>query len=208
MLGLLGGPCGVGPVEAIEVEPYKTLELVFDQAAGTPANPFDTYLLRLEVTDPGGRTFQLDGFYDGNGQGGQSGNIWKARICPYQEGTWSWRTVTGDAADAGLAGLGGQFHVATGNDHGGITADGRYFQFQDGSPTYLVGNFLDFTGGLKSTHVYVSTHVPGEQRGQRRRYGSLRPGRIVASLSGLQHRRLVRHELVRHRARSPVVQPA
>ncbi len=102
--------------------------------------------------------FELDGFYDGDGQGGQAGNIWKARLSPYQEGTWSWRTVIGDAPDAGLNGLSGQFNVNAGNDHGGLVADGRYFTLQDGSPIYLAGNFLDFRGSLKpkSTHVFMS----------------------------------------------------
>lgn len=161
LLGLIGVTA-----QAVGVENYKTLELVFDQAITAPANPFDTYLLRLEVTDPSGTTFELDGFYDGNGQGGQAGNIWKARLSPNQTGTWSWRTVAGDAPDAGLNGLSGQFNVTAGSDRGGLVADGRYFKLQDGSPMYLAGNFLDFRGSLspKSTHVYMSEVVSDSDR--------------------------------------------
>lgn len=36
-----------------EVGKYQTLELVF-AAATSPSNPVDTYLLKLELTDPGG----------------------------------------------------------------------------------------------------------------------------------------------------------
>ncbi len=158
VLGLLGVLCCSGRAEAdtVTVDQYQTLELLFGQATTVPANPFDTYLLRLELTDPDGQTVEFDGFYDGDGAGGQSGNIWKARISPSKTGTWSWQTIPGDAVDLGLAGLSGQFDVTAGSERGGLVANGRYFEFQDGSPTYLVGNFLDFSNGLQSTHVAMS----------------------------------------------------
>jgi hypothetical protein len=81
---------------------HKVLELVFT-AAGTPADPFDDYLPKLEVTDPAGRIFTVDGFYDGDGQGGQTGRTWRVRLCPYRTGDWAWRTVAGDAPDSGRA---------------------------------------------------------------------------------------------------------
>lgn len=125
-----------------EVGKHKTLELVFT-AATTPANPFDTYLLKLEVTDPAGEKFSVDGFYDGDGQGGQSGQVWKARLCPYRTGTWSWKTVPGDAADSAISGLSGQFTCTESGDQGGLVAQGRHFKLQDGDHFYPVGNFLD-----------------------------------------------------------------
>ena len=124
-----------------QVGKYKTLELVF-AADNTPANPFDTYLLRLELTDPSGTSFEIDGFYDGDGDGGQNGNVWKARICPYETGTWSWQTVQGDAPDAGLAGLSGEFTVVESGDLGAVVNDGTYFRMQEGPFIFLYGNFL------------------------------------------------------------------
>src|SRR5262249_52726644 len=94
-------------------------------------------------SDPGGRTFPVDGFYDGDGRGGQSGRIWKVRLGPYCTGRWSWRTVTGDAAPSGLAGLNGQFDCIESGDQGGLVAQGQYFRFQDGDFFFPVGNFLD-----------------------------------------------------------------
>ena len=150
--------------EIVEVDCFKTVELVFDQAVYNEGNLFDTYLLRLEVTDPSGNRFEIDGFYDGDGQGGQSGNIWKARLCPDQPGTWTWRTIPGDRFDVGLQGLGGQFEVTPSDDRGGLVADGRYFKLQDGAPLYLVGNFLDFVDGRQSTHVYMSETIGDAER--------------------------------------------
>ena len=98
-LGLLLLSTQLATAQTPQVGKYDTLELVFT-ADSTPANPFDTYLLKLELTDPSGSTFTIDGFYDGDGNGGPNGTIWKARISAYATGMWSWRTVSGDAADA------------------------------------------------------------------------------------------------------------
>ena len=159
---LLGSAVAYGQPE---VGTYQTLELTFE-AASTPANPYDTYLLRLEVTDPLGRTCQMDGFYDGNGAGGNSGNVWRARLSPDQVGRWTWRTIPGDGgvADGGLAGHAGAFNVTASGDHGGLMPQGRYFQLQDGSPLYAVGNFLDFSDGLRTTHAFLSPTTSDAQR--------------------------------------------
>jgi len=126
---------------------HKMLELVFT-AASAPANPFDSYLLKLEVTDPTGETLSVEGFYDGDGKGGQTGKTWKVRLCPYVTGIWKWRTVSGDAPDSGLAGYRGQFTCVESGDQGGLVAQGRYFKLQDGDYFYPVGNFLDAAGAL------------------------------------------------------------
>jgi len=137
-----------GTAQAIApVGKHKTLELVFT-AASAPANPFDSYLLKIEATDPGGETFSAEGFYDGDGNGGQTGKVWKVRLCPYRTGIWKWRTITGDALDSGLAGHSGQFICVESGDLGGLVAQGRYFKLQDGDYFYPVGNFLDTASGL------------------------------------------------------------
>jgi len=142
------GVAASGRAQAIpQVGKHKTLELVFT-AAAAPANPFDTYLLKLEVTDPAGRTFTVEGFYDGDGSGGQTGKVWKARLCPYLTGTWRWKTVAGDAPDSGLSRLSGQFMCVKSGDLGGLVAQGRHFKLQDGDYFYPVGNFLDEAFGL------------------------------------------------------------
>ena len=154
----------------VEVGKYRTHQLVFT-ADGSPANPFDTYLLKLEITDPAGKKFVIDGFFDGDGSGGQNGKIWKARITPYSTGTWFWRTVDGDAPDSGLNGLSGQFLCVESGDKGGVIGTGQHFQFQDGEFVYLQGDFLDGGGGLTqsngppySTHVYMSENVSNSIR--------------------------------------------
>lgn len=149
--------------EIPSVGQYKTLELVFT-ASVAPQNPFNTYLLKLEVTDPRGRIFQIDGFYDGNGEGGQAGFIWKARLCPYETGRWSWRTISGDQADPALANLSGEFRCLGSPDRGGVVAQGAHCRLQSGDPLFLVGNFLDFGNGLTSTHTFMSEVTTDSER--------------------------------------------
>lgn len=146
-----------------EVGRYKTLELVFE-ASKMPKNPYDAYLLKLEITDPKGEHFIIDGFFDGDGNGGQEGKIWKARICPYMPGVWSWHTVPGDERDVSLLGYSGQFECVESGDIGGIVADGQYFRYHDDGYVYLQGNFLDFSSGLRSTHTFMSETTTDAQR--------------------------------------------
>ncbi|MBN1963012.1 MAG: DUF5060 domain-containing protein, partial [Anaerolineae bacterium] len=146
---------------------YDTLEITF-WSANVPGNPYDTYLLRLQITDPSGHSFTIDGFYDGDGSGGQSGNWWRARITPYMTGLWSWQTVPGDGGvmDSGLANLSGQFEAVASSRQGGVVRDGQYFRYQNGEPVFLLGNFLDFTNDMPSTHVYMSHDISSGQRSQ------------------------------------------
>lgn len=164
-LVLLLSSAQIATAQTPQVGKYETLELVFT-ADSTPANPFDTYLLKLELTDPSGTTFTIDGFYDGDGNGGQNGTVWKARICPYATGRWSWRTVPGEAVDAGLAALTGQFDVVANGNLGGVVVDAQHFRFQEGPNVFLYGNFLDFTFSLpeRTTHVHMGDDVTDAQR--------------------------------------------
>lgn len=147
----------------VQVGLYNTLELVFT-ASVSPPNPFETYLLKLEVTDPSGKKFLVDGFYDGDGKGGQSGRVWKARLTPYMAGTWTWRTVRGDMGDSHLENREGQFECVQAGNTGGVVSEGKHFRFQNGEYVYLVGNFLDFAHNLRTTHVFMSETTNDSQR--------------------------------------------
>lgn len=151
-------------IQAVQkVEQYGTHELSF-KSSHLPSNPYDTYLLKIQLTDPDGKKFSVDGFFDGDGKGGQKGNIWKVRICPYKSGSWTWETVPGDAPDDSLTGLRGTFLCIKSDNTGGVIADNQHFRYQNGSYTYLQGNFLDFSNGLHTTHTYMSELGNNEMR--------------------------------------------
>ena len=87
-----------GPSEAksLSFAKWSTVELAFtgpdSQARGTPnpfAIPFD-----VVFTDPDGKQYRVAGFYDGDGSGGENGNVWKVRFSAPIEGTWEYSTVS------------------------------------------------------------------------------------------------------------------
>ncbi len=131
---------------------FDTAEIVlrsavsYNGASGSP-NPFTDVQLTAQVTSPGGRRFTIDGFFDGNGVGGQSGDVFKLRIFADEAGTWSW-TTTSNAA--GLHGLSGSF-VCSGT-LAGTFAQGpvevnptfpRSLRYRQGEPVYLIAKYLD-----------------------------------------------------------------
>jgi len=145
------------------VNKYELFELSF-QSQVNVKNPFLEYLLKLKLIAPDKRVFFVDGFYDGDGKGGQSGNVWKARFCPDQPGVWHWEAVAGDVVDLSLIGQSGNFKCVDTAAAGGVVANGKFFHLQNGEPIYLQGNFLDFSDNLVSTHVYMSQDIPDRMR--------------------------------------------
>lgn len=119
---------------------------VYDGSQGVP-NPFTDVQLTAQVTAPSGRKITVDGFFDGDGAGGQSGDVFKVRVFADELGTWSWTTQSNAA---GLNGQSGSFTVsgtlAGAFGKGPIVADPvhpRYFKHRQGSPVYLLGKYLD-----------------------------------------------------------------
>ena len=161
---------------AAAVPKYDTAEVVlhssqvFDGISGTP-NPFTTVVLTLSVTAPDGRTFQVDGFFDGDGNGGAVGDVFKARIYVDQEGTWTWAS---SSATAGLNGQSGQIVCSGLLDgefgKGPLIIRGprpRYFAYADGTPVFLLGKMLDFdapTPRMRGTLIFLSEVISDIER--------------------------------------------
>jgi len=55
----------------------------------TDPNPFLDYRFQVQFTSPEGRTYDVPGFYAGDGKGRGSGNIWRVRFSPGEAGEWS-----------------------------------------------------------------------------------------------------------------------
>lgn len=53
-------------------------------------NPFLDYRLQVKFTGPSGQTYNVPGFFDGNGSGGSAGDLWRVRFSPDEAGTWSY----------------------------------------------------------------------------------------------------------------------
>jgi hypothetical protein len=168
-----------GPARAQAVPRFDTAEIVlqsaarYDGGAGTP-NPFTDVTLSAQVTAPSGRVYAVDGFYDGDGAGGQAGNVWKLRVFADEPGTWTWRTASSDPS---LAGRTGSFNVASilpGRfGSGPIEVDPqqpRAFRYRLGGglggPVFLVGKFLDEAAPapLQYSHTWLSEALTDADR--------------------------------------------
>ena len=123
--------------------------------APATANPFiDIEFSAVFKTCPersrgnGDRTFEPDGFYDGNG-------IFKIRFMPDREGIWTYKTKSNCTA---LDGKEGKFEciAPTPNNHGPVRVRNQYhFAYEDGTPFFLFG-----------TTIYEWPFQPKEKRQQ------------------------------------------
>lgn len=90
--------------------------------------------------ESGSPVYKIHGFWDGDGAGGTSGNVFKVRFCPTQTGTW---TLTRTVSDLPL--LDGQkegtvVNCVPSGHHGFWEPDGIWFKRSDGAHQYVVGN--------------------------------------------------------------------
>lgn len=99
-------------------------------------NPFDYTDIELQATftSPTGRSINGFGFYDGDGAGGQAGDVWKLRFMPDEVGTWAytytWTDLTpggSGAFDVTDTGLPGPLRIAGDNPWYFDTARGDHF---------------------------------------------------------------------------------
>ena len=105
----------------------------------TYSNPFDFNVIELRATftSPSGSKISFFGFYDGNGNGGQTGNVWKLRFMPDKVGTWNYTYTWTDGTPGGSGsfkvvdtGLPGPLKVATDNSSYFMTSGGKPFDFR------------------------------------------------------------------------------
>ena len=118
---------------------YGQLEISINNA-NSYSNPFDMNEIELvgTFTRPGGGDVVVSGFYDGDGSGGQAGNVWKVRFMPSEEGEWSYSLSWGGSGTPGLADS-GTFIVVGSTKHGLLkqnSSNPRYFEHMDGTDFY------------------------------------------------------------------------
>ena len=72
---------------------YELVEKIVFWPDHQLTNPFTDTELKLYIVSPNGQEFVYYGFYDGNGQGGQNGELWKYRILLNKAGRWEVQPV-------------------------------------------------------------------------------------------------------------------
>jgi hypothetical protein len=163
------------PAPQPPVAKFETAEITlraaqtYNGSAGTP-NPFLDVPLVATVVAPSGATYVVDGFFDGNGAGGQSGDVFKVRIFLDEQGTWTWTTIS---SDSGLHGKSGT--VRCKGTLPGVFGQGpleidpqhpRHFAFRDGPPVYLIGKYLDeaMPHPLRYSQTFFSEEITDQHR--------------------------------------------
>lgn len=144
---------------------WSPIEIRFsgpDSTARGMPNPFG---IEMDVvfTGPNGARYRVPGYYDGDGQGGENGNVWKVLFSADRAGEWSYIT---ESSESLLDGVSGQIVVsdATGKAKGFWkwgrleytgTPDNRirYLKFRDGpywmkagcdDPENFLGSYSNF----------------------------------------------------------------
>jgi CubicO group peptidase (beta-lactamase class C family)/inosine-uridine nucleoside N-ribohydrolase len=146
-------------------------------------NPFLDYGLQVTFSGPSGQKYDVAGFFDGDGHGDGSGNVWRVRFTPDQSGTWHYKTSfrqgdkvaisldPNDGKPIALDGKAGSFEVAPRDPKapghlkwGRLEYVGRhYLKFKDG-PYWIRGgtdspeNLLAYDGfdNTPPSHRYAA----------------------------------------------------
>jgi Domain of unknown function (DUF5060)/Domain of unknown function (DUF5605)/Protein of unknown function (DUF4038) len=132
LLGLVlaAGPAVAAPPSALPtVERWGIYEITL--RGPSAGNPFVDVRLSAVFTD-GEQTFNVAGFYDGDG-------IYRIRFMPDRTGVWRYQTQSNRWP---LTGRRGAFEVtpATGDDHGPVRVAHTYhFAYADGTPYWELG---------------------------------------------------------------------
>jgi len=126
---------------------HSVIEITFEGPmqgpTDVPARDIDFWVrFRHESGSP---EYKVYGFWDGDGKGGTSGNVFKVRFCPTKTGRWDMVEVYSNAEKLNRQKQG--HHVsAAASDHPGFwivdpeSPGSRWYMRSDGSHPYIFGN--------------------------------------------------------------------
>lgn len=148
---------------------FSVIELPFPGPMQTgkdaPARDIDFWVrFRHESGQP---EYKIHGYWDGDGRGGASGNVFRVRFCPTKAGNWTLVEVHSSASE--LAGRHqGDIVTARGSDrHPGFwiiddeSPGSRWYKRSDGSHQYIFGNtHYTFLSGYKAYQQPVADDIP------------------------------------------------
>jgi hypothetical protein len=123
-----------------------TIDFSGPQASETDAspNPFLDYRLVVTMERPDGTSFDVQGFYDGDGNGSGQGNVWRVRFAPDQPGTWRYTASFRQGNNVALE-LGATAGSATSFD--GETGQVSVLARDPNAPGFLSQGQLEYVGG-------------------------------------------------------------
>ena len=140
-------PVNVYAAEAGSGAVYSVVELTFSgpnyTATGTPAKDVDFWVQFQH--ESGSPTYKIHGFWDGDGNGGTSGNVFRVRFCPTKTGRWNLVDVYSNKTELNDEKQ-GDYVTATSSSNKGFwevdtsSPGNRWYKRSDGSHQYIFGN--------------------------------------------------------------------
>lgn len=173
-----------GQAEIARGEVYKVVELEFAgpslEPGDTPARDVDLWV-KFRHTESGVE-YKVYGFWDGDGNGGSSGNSFKVRFCPTRPGRWTLRQVYSNTEE--LRGQQeGTYISAEPARHPGFwivdsaSAGNRWYKRSDGSHQYIIGNtHYSFLSGYKQGGAPSGNSIKSDITGNAEYFKKLRFG--------------------------------
>jgi hypothetical protein len=165
-----------------KAEIYSVVELSFkgpqQNETDIPARDID-FWLRIRH-ESGSSEYKIHGFWDGDGKGRTSGNIFKVRFCPTKTGRWNIVEVYSNKP--GLHGQKqGDYLWATASDHPGFwivdskSPGSRWYKRSDGSHPYIVGNtHYSFLSGYQKDNKPSGNDIAADITGNAEYFKKLR----------------------------------
>jgi hypothetical protein len=121
-------------------------------ASDTNPNPFLDYRLQIRFTSPSGTAHEVPGFFAGDGNGGLTGDVWRAIFSPDEVGTWRYEALFRRGQDVAVrlepdAGESDSFDGAQGDFSIGPPDSSSEGFYRRGRLEYVGGHYLKFRDG-------------------------------------------------------------
>ena len=125
-------------------------------------------LITLWRYESGSPVYEIYGYWDGDGKGGISGNVFKVRFCPTKTGNWTLVRTTSNKIELNGQKEGLMIDCIPSSHKGFWEVDqesngSRWFKRSDGSHSYIIGNtmysFLSEYKDDKATGGNIATDV-------------------------------------------------
>ncbi|MDN3669329.1 DUF5060 domain-containing protein [Echinicola jeungdonensis] len=151
-----GNPSKTSSVEEVGIYRLFETQITNSKKYG---NPFTEVTLEVQFQAPSGRLIEFWGFFDGDGQGGAEGNIWKIRFLPEETGTWTYVYRWSDGSEGGK----GTFECTPENAGKGIlqpyNQNPHWLAYNGTDPVWLKSYYETGHGSLGQDFDWIKENV-------------------------------------------------
>ncbi|KPL22551.1 MAG: hypothetical protein AMJ75_07870 [Phycisphaerae bacterium SM1_79] len=179
LVPVLPNSSSAGPPEKVQL--YGIHEVTF---SGPKYGPLDNPLLEVNLTtewrhESGRPTYRILGFWDSDGRGGASGNVYKVRFCPTKPGKWTLVKTTSNKHELNGQREGHSIVCVSSSNKGFWEVDpdaarGRWYRRSDGSHPYIVGNTMYSFLSEHEDKGPTGGNIAGDIRGNSRYFKKVR----------------------------------